>query len=314
MEKVLQEKHGWSTRYHVTSDEDLHDMGHFRASGGSNRLSPYRVVVTGTHPEYWTNEMRVIVDDYVNQGGHLMYLGGNGQYWITSFDPTRPHIIEVRKRVGNIGGYQAEARPGEYDHRTIRDRGGLWRGQKDNPQDPILHPPQELFGVGYAASPVAEHSTFIRTTPDNNPAPEAGDSMDSSVSFIFQGVAATELGKDYGLYPLDKGALGNEVDRYDPLLNSPPTNVWVVATGATISDSNTLTSPLNEDSDLPPGRIYTLNGERIDYRCRADVVYFLKGKGAVFAAGSRTWMGCLPVDIAPNDISTITANVMKKFL
>jgi N,N-dimethylformamidase len=194
MEKVLQARHGWSTPYDVTSDEDLHTMGaHFLATG-INSLRYYRVVVPGTHPEYWTNEMRAIVDDYVNQGGHLMYLGGNGQYWITSFDAMRPHIIEVRKRVGDTGADQAEARPGEYYHRTTGDRGGLWRGQNNNAKDPIFHPPQELFGVGYAASPNAAVSTFIRTSQNNNPgAPMARDSMDPGVSFLFQGVEATEL-------------------------------------------------------------------------------------------------------------------------
>jgi hypothetical protein len=125
--------------------------------------------------------------------------------------------------------------------------------------------------------------------------------------------ASDELGKGYGLYPGSNGALGNEVDRYDPLLGSPTTNVWVVATGATYSSLNILTSPLKEENDLPT-RTYTLDGQIIDYRLRADVVFFLRGKGAVFAAGSRTWMGCLPVDINPNDISTITANVLRYFL
>ena len=28
--------------------------------------------------------------------GHFMYLGGNGYYWVTAHDLSRPHCIEVR--------------------------------------------------------------------------------------------------------------------------------------------------------------------------------------------------------------------------
>ena len=35
-----------------------------------------------------------------------MYLGGNGLYWIISVDPTRPHVIELR-RWGGTGTWVA---------------------------------------------------------------------------------------------------------------------------------------------------------------------------------------------------------------
>ena len=41
-------------------------------------LASYAVVMTGTHPEYWTERMLDAITSYVDGGGHLMYLGGNG--------------------------------------------------------------------------------------------------------------------------------------------------------------------------------------------------------------------------------------------
>jgi hypothetical protein len=42
-------------------------------------LSQYRVLILSTHPEYWTRRMYERVKQWVfAEGGHLMYLGGNG--------------------------------------------------------------------------------------------------------------------------------------------------------------------------------------------------------------------------------------------
>ena len=90
--------------YDVVTDEDLHREG-------ADLLASYKVVVTGTHPEYWTEQMLDGLEGYLADGGRLMYLGGNGFYWITSFDPERPHVIEIR-RWGGTGPWKAQ--PGEY--------------------------------------------------------------------------------------------------------------------------------------------------------------------------------------------------------
>ncbi len=64
------EEHG--CRYDVCSDADLH--------GGVVDLSRYRALVLSTHPEYWSRRMAVRVSDYVDGGGHILYLGGNGVF------------------------------------------------------------------------------------------------------------------------------------------------------------------------------------------------------------------------------------------
>ncbi len=94
--------------YDVVTDEDLHHEG-------SDLLAPYRVLVTESHPEYWSDQMLDALETYLANGGRLMYLGGNGFYWVTSLAPDRPHVIEVRRWRGTETW---EADPGEFYHST----------------------------------------------------------------------------------------------------------------------------------------------------------------------------------------------------
>ena len=37
------------------------------------------------------------LDDYLEGGGRLVYLGGNGLYWVTVCPPGRTDIVEIRR-------------------------------------------------------------------------------------------------------------------------------------------------------------------------------------------------------------------------
>ena len=73
----------------MITDEDLHD-------GGMG--PPYRVVMTGTHPEYYSTAMLDGLRAFTHQGGRLMYMGGNGFYWRIAFHQDKLGVIEVRLR------------------------------------------------------------------------------------------------------------------------------------------------------------------------------------------------------------------------
>jgi N,N-dimethylformamidase len=102
----------------VITDEDLHEEG-------AALLARYRVVLTGSHPEYWTTPMMDALRGYLSGGGRLMYLGGNGFYWVTSIDPARPHVIEVRRgrRHGTWRGSRARITTRRGEPEAWRDRG-----------------------------------------------------------------------------------------------------------------------------------------------------------------------------------------------
>ena len=109
---------------HIT-DEDLHREG-------LGLLDPYRVVITGSHPEYVSRRELDALGDYVSGGGRLMYLGGNGFYWLVSYHPERPYLMEVRR--SENGSRPHTAPPGEEFHATSGERCGLWRNKGRAPQ------------------------------------------------------------------------------------------------------------------------------------------------------------------------------------
>jgi N,N-dimethylformamidase len=71
-------------QYDVITDEDLD-------AEGASLLAPYKVVLTGPHPEYYSDKMLDGIEQYLQEGGRLMYLGGNGFYWVTEMDPGQRH-------------------------------------------------------------------------------------------------------------------------------------------------------------------------------------------------------------------------------
>jgi N,N-dimethylformamidase len=116
---------------HWLDHEDIgHDVltDHDLQAEGRALLDPYQVLITGSHPEYWTARMWDALSGWLAAGGRLMYLGGNGFYWVTSFDPTRPHVIEIQRGVCGIRCWESAA--GEMHHVTTGEPGGLWRNRR----------------------------------------------------------------------------------------------------------------------------------------------------------------------------------------
>ena len=134
--------------YDVVTDEDL-DLE------GVSALSPYKCVMTGTHPEYYSKRMLDATEDYIAGGGHYIYLGANGYYCSVAHRREEPWVLECRKF--GMGWKAWEARPGEHYMATNGQRGASWRAQG--------RPPNKIFGVGF----VAEGFAFLDAFP-----PDAG--------------------------------------------------------------------------------------------------------------------------------------------
>jgi N,N-dimethylformamidase len=213
-----------------------------------------------------------------------MYLGGNGFYWVTSYHPAKPYLIEVRK--GESGSRAWQAKPGEYYHSTTGERGGLWRNR--------ARAPQKLVGVGFAAQGF-DRSTHYHRMPD---------SFGPRARFIFEGIAENELIGNFGL--VGNGAAGEEVDRYDRALGTPP-NTMLLASSEGHSDN--VQRVVEEIFFNYPG-----TGGTQDPGVRSDICYFrTAGGGAVFATGSIAWCGSLSHNNYENNVSRITENVLRRF-
>jgi N,N-dimethylformamidase len=263
--------------HEVITDEDLEREGHAL-------LSAYRVVITGTHPEYYSPAMRGAVERFIAEGGRLMYLGGNGFYWKIAFSAGLPGAIEVRR--GEDGNRSWAAEPGEYRHSFDGEYGGLWRRNGK--------PPQALVGVGYTAQGFNVSIGYRRL-----PA-----SFDPRASFVFAGVGDETIG-DFGLN--GGGAAGVEIDRADPLLGTPDATL-VLATADRFPDSYIVT---NEDVLVNRPTILGMLSPLV----RADLTLMTNARGgAVFATGSIAWCGALPHNGSDNNVARVTANVLRRFL
>ena len=263
-------------RFDALTDQDLHDD-----AGGL--LEQYRVVLTGTHPEYWTGRMLDALESYLSGGGRLMYMGGNGLYWVTAYHPRDRSIIEVRR----WGGTEAwTAAPGEMRLSFSGEIGGIWRNRG--------RAPQRLVGVGFTAQGFDRSGYYVRLP----------DSYRPEAQWIFEGVTGRRLG-DFGL--VGGGAAGMELDCYDPSLGSP-SHALVLATSHGHSE-NTMEARENFGGTSPG------LGGPLNPSVRADMVYFTTPDGGgVFSTGSIAWCGSLSHNGYDNDIARITGNVLRRFL
>jgi N,N-dimethylformamidase len=263
------------------TDHDLHDQG-------VSLLTRYPVILTGTHPEYWSREMLVALSQYLSAGGRLIYLGGNGFYWVTSVDPQRRYMAEIRRGLNGTRAWTS--RPGELRHQTTGVQGGLWRYRD--------HSPNKLVGVGFAAQSDSHDVApgYQRTAA----------SFDAEYDWIFTGVSDAKIIGDYGLSL--GGAAGYEIDRHDPAFGSPPESVVLMTSQGLHPDSYLLCI---EDTEVTIPDVSGSTSERV----RADVVYLpVLGGGAVFSVGSCTWCGSLSHNGYDNDVYRITDNVLTRFL
>lgn len=264
-------------RYDVLTDEDLHVEG-------TDLLAPYRVVVTGSHPEYWTTPMMTALEQYLSEGGRLMYLGGNGFYWITSAAPGRPHAIEVRR--GLVGTRAWDSAPGEMYHSTTGELGGLWRLRGKAPQ--------KVVGIGFTAQGWGG-ATGYRRQPG---------SFDDRAAFIFEGIGADEIIGDFGL--VMDGASGDEIDRLDYALGSPP-HTLLLASSTGHTDYYQLV--IEDRRTTVPGQGGTQNP-----LVRSDMTFFETPRGgAVFSVGSINWCGSLSHNNYDNNVSRVMRNVLNRF-
>jgi N,N-dimethylformamidase len=265
--------------YDVITDHDLHHQG-------KDLLEPYDVIMTGSHPEYWTSSMLDGLDGYLDHGGRLMYLGGNGFYWVTAVDPERDHILEVRR--GYAGSRAWPSHVGELELASTGEIGGIWRH--------LGRPPNALVGVGFAAQGWDLDAPGYKRLPA---------SFDSKVDFIFSGIGRDEMIGDFGL--VMSGAAGDELDRVDFELGTPAQTIRL-ATSQGMHSAYYLMTHEDQLITLPDN-----DGTNND-NVRADMVYFETQKGgAVFSVGSINWLGSLSHNGYENNVSTITENVLREF-
>jgi N,N-dimethylformamidase len=220
----------------------------------------------------------------VADGGRLIYMGGNGYYWVVGFDPENPACMEVRKLDSGMRAWAAK--PGEHYLQTTGEKSGLWRNRG--------RAPQKLTGVGFIAEGF-ETSSPYRKMPD---------AWHRTVSWITEGMEGEIIG-DRGL--AYNAAAGVELDRYDLSLGTPPHTKIIASSGGHSDNYVMVTEEL----------LYAYAGltGSIDYRIRADMTFFTASNdGAVFSTGSIAFGQALPANGFDNSASRLLTNVVNAFL
>ncbi|RXG84567.1 hypothetical protein EAS62_39615 [Bradyrhizobium zhanjiangense] len=266
--------------YDVLTDEDLHVEG-------LTALKPYNVVITGSHPEYVSERMMDALQEYVDGGGKLMYLGANGFYWATSFHPDFPHVLEVRR--GHSGARNYTSLPGEIVHAFTGEQGSLWRHRGRSSH--------RLTGIGSGAMGWAKAAPY-------KPSPQA---KAAEHAWIFEGVMDDLIGTEGMMLG---GAAGDEIDHTDYLdgYGTPPETTVL---GTTVGLTNHYQAFIEDLTYVFPGE----QGGSENPLVRADMTWLAtNGGGAVFSVGSMCWIGCLPINGYKNAVSRVTLNVLNRFI
>jgi N,N-dimethylformamidase len=272
------EQMGYS--FDVHTDEDLDREG-------VELLNRYRVVLTGSHPEYSSERMLDAYEAYQAGGGRWMYLGANGFYWCSQYHPDNGNIIEVRK--GEAGTRAWTANPGEYNNAFDGKFGGMWRARGRIPSKVC-----GLTFTGYGF----DVSTYYR---------READSLRPECAWMFQGIGKDEIIGDFGL--VGGGAAGLEIDRYD-LEFGTPHNAYLLARSEGHTD---LMMQVNEEIHFTVRGYY--GGGDENPMIRADMIYYKTPQdGAVFAPGSLAWCGALSHNGYRNNVSRLMKNVLDGFL
>jgi N,N-dimethylformamidase len=259
--------------FDVITDHDLHRLG-------AAALEPYRMVLTGHHPEYTSTAMWDGLWGYLQNGGRMLYLGGNGFYWRTACDE-EADAIEVRR--AEDGTRPSIAPPGEYHCAFTGEYGGIWRR--------LGRPPQQIVGVGMAAQGF-ERASYYR---------KCDDAQALEMAFVFEGVDADTFGHS-GWW--GGGASGWEIDRCDADLGTPVQTWWLARSEGHAE------SMLRTKEELLS---YVLPFK--DAKARSDVALAPVGRGDVFSVGSMTWIGSLQSSgTDATDAAKITSNVIRRFL
>lgn len=263
--------------YEVATDEDLNRLGH-------SLLDDYKVVITASHPEYYSTEMWDALSYYQKNGGRHMYLGGNGFYWRIAYSDQYPGVIEHRRGVSGVRTWEGE--PGEHHLSFTGEPGGLWRTYG--------RAPQSLVGNGFSSTMFVQSTYFRRSK----------ESYGKETDFIFKNIDTDIIG-DFGFR--GGGCVGLEIDRWDQDLGSPHNSI-VVATSENIGAGGLLTG----EEFITTTR--ALDGNQ-NSRVRADMVFFTtQGGGAVWSTGSIAWATSLLWNDTKNTVSQVTQNVLNRFL
>ena len=116
------ERSGYDVEY--ATDLDLHERP-------SAALTAHRLVICAGHDEYWSDDMRWHLEEFVRGGGNVAFFGGNLLWW-------RVRVFDQNRSIERIGHFNETVDPqtgDAYDESaltgvTFAHGGGHWIGER----------------------------------------------------------------------------------------------------------------------------------------------------------------------------------------
>jgi N,N-dimethylformamidase len=262
----------------IFGDEDVQAQG-------SELLGRYATVITGGHPEYVTSRELDAVEEYMDSGGRLMYLGGNGFYWVTAAACEPSTTVEVRR--GQAGTRIWNSAPGEQYHQFTGEPGGLWRYRG--------RPPHGLTGIGFVAQ---------GWDGENRPFHRREDSFRPEAAWAFEGIGSEEAIGDGGL--IMGGAAGDELVLASSANHSDA--YWLVVEdvlGMRAGLSGTQDPRIHADITLTPkrngGAVFAVGsiswaGSLSHRKYDNPVARLTENVLRAFASKTAPWLSRIPID------------------
>ncbi len=235
-------------------------------------LNHYDIILTGCHPEYVSAEILDNLQHFIETGGHLLYLGGNGFELVAAPSLASPaDTIEIR-RTTNFAGVWPGADP-EDNQLSGKRPAGRWSD--------VGRPPNQLVGVGFCSQGWGPAPGYVQL-------PEARSN--TSGQEFFAGIDPDEMIGDFG-HSLG-GAAGDEIDCVG-LNDGTPKATIRLATSEGLHTHHMM--------DLGRGK-----------PIRSDIAFTPNDSGgSVFAVGSMNWIPSLIVEREANNVEKMTQNAIR---
>ncbi len=190
--------------YSILTDYDIHS--------DPTLLTRYRTAIISTHSEYWSSQMYDALEQFLNAGGNLLYLGANSIYWKVTLVNGQ---LEVHKEGGTstTGG----------THQQTGEVGGLWRF--------LGRPEARVLGVHYTGEGWAFSGPFVISNVNHWALDGTGLSVGDKVGKVGLNLFYYQATNFQG-----GGASGWEADHSDPQLS--PANLVILAGSVVYDDAN----------------------------------------------------------------------------
>jgi hypothetical protein len=254
-------KNGYKVDY--CTDLDLHE--------DANLLTPYNLLLSVGHDEYWSSEMRAHVETFIKSGGNVAFFSGNTCWWHIDFcDFLKDAKGELHPTafIRDFKWWNKRPTPNPENSLTgvsYRNAGGWWSGER--------------APVGYTVQN-ADHWVYEGTGLRDKDIFGAAERL---VGYECDGAL---FSRDNQGFPYPTGADGT------------PKNFIILGVG-----------PLAEsDGNTSPDKRWQVElRENQNHGPRAAAMGLYTGRGIVFTAATTDWARALLIN---KDVDRITRNVL----